>query len=102
MLAKKGLVLQIFQMSKGKIDDLLRVYHDLEKTLRHLKINAERNITIESALGQINIRKLIHQLSRSRRRIERKIGNTLLLEKQHLKQRIRTIANNLSHKHTEL
>lgn len=88
-------------MSKGKIDDLIRVYHDLEKTLKHLKENAERNLAIESSLRQINVRKLILQLSRSKRRIERKIGNTLLLEKQHLKRRLKALATNLGQKPSE-
>jgi hypothetical protein len=41
------------------------------------------------------VRKLIAQLSRSKRRIERKIGNTLLLEKQHLKRKIKTFTSTL-------
>jgi hypothetical protein len=78
----------------SKINELIRVYQDLEKTLRGLKDTAGKSA--ESSLRQINVRKLIVQLSRSKRRLERKIGNTLLLEKQHLKKRIRNIASNLS------
>lgn len=88
-------------MKNRKINELVRVYHDLEKTLKLLRKNAERNLALESSLRHINVRKLIAQLSRSKRRIERKIGNTLLLEKQHLKRRIRELTDSLSHRRTE-
>ncbi len=79
----------------GKIDDLLRVYHDLEKTLRSLKANYDQNA---GNLNYINMKKLIAQLSRTKRKLERKIGNTVLLEKQNFKKKIKAIASNLSHK----
>ncbi len=82
-------------MKNRKINELLRVYHDLEKTLKQLSASAEKNLHIESSLRQINVRKLINQLSRSKRRLERKIGNTLLLEKQHLKRRLKALTSNL-------
>lgn len=77
-----------------EINELIRVYQDLERTLRGLKASLERNA--ESSLKQINVRALIVQLSRSKRRLERKIGNTLLLEKQHLKKKLRQITSNLN------
>jgi hypothetical protein len=85
-------------MKNGKINELVRVYHDLEKTLKQLRQTAEKNLALESSLRHINVRKLITQLSRSKRRIERKIGNTLLLEKQHLKRRLQELTSNLSHR----
>ena len=86
-------------LKRRRLHELLRVYQDLEKTLKHLKQSAER--TTETSLAPINVRKLIVQLSRSKRRLERKIGNTILLEKQHLKKRIRTIASNLGSRESE-
>ena len=87
-------------VKKGsKLDELVRVYHDLERTLLDLRHTVEKNA--ESSLKNINVRKLMVQLSRSKRRLERKIGNTLLLEKQHLKKRLRAFASNLSHRENE-
>jgi len=83
---------------KIKLDELVKVYHDLEKTLRGLKAMAER---AECHLGTINVRKLITQLSLSKRRIERKIGNTLLLDKRHLKRRFTDLASNLAPRESE-
>jgi hypothetical protein len=83
-------------MRNRKIDELLRVYHDVERTLKQLKKNAERNLAFDSSPHHINVRKLIAQLSRTKRRIERKIGNTLLLEKQHLKRRLKELTAGLS------
>ena len=96
-LANPGLVLQIPPMSNRKIHDLVQVYRDLESTLKHLKRNAERSLAMDSS-PQINVRKLISRLSRSKKKLERKIGNTLLLEKQHFKRRLRAIASNLGQK----
>ena len=76
------------------INELIRVYQDLERTLRGLKASLEKNT--ENSLKQINVRALIVSLSRSKRRLERKIGNTLLLEKQHLKKKLRQITANLN------
>ena len=81
---------------KEKVTDLMRVYTDLEKTIRGLKATAKRDA--ECALLHIDMKKLIRQLSRSKKRLERKIGNTLLLEKQHLKRRLGSIAATLTHK----
>ena len=86
-------------MPKATLHELIRVYQDLEKTLRALKASAGRNL--EGSLKEINVRKLIAQLSRSKRKLERKIGNTLLLEKQHLKRRLKEIASNIAHRPTE-
>lgn len=75
-----------------RIAELVRVYHDLEKTLTGLKRSYNKIQSCES-VGAINLMKLIEQLSRSKRRLERKIGNTILLEKQQLKRRIRAITH---------
>ncbi len=61
-----------------KLHELIRVYQDLERTLRALKENAERSVAAES----INMRKLIERLSKSKRRLERKIGSTLISKKR--------------------
>jgi len=82
------------QLLKGKkLTELVRVYQDLERTLHSLRRSVEKNA--ESSLRNINVRKLMIQLARSKRRIERKIANTILLEKQHLKKRFRAITTNL-------
>jgi len=90
---KKIYVTSPSMLKRRRLHELLRVYQDLERTLKHLKESAGR--TTETSFNSINVRKLIVQLSRSKKRLERKIGNTLLLEKQHLKKRIRNIASNL-------
>jgi ribosomal protein S21 len=77
-------------LKRPAISELVKAYEDLEKTLRVLKKNCEKNLVdADSTLRQINVRKLIDQLSRSKKKLERKIGNTILLEKQSLKKRIR-------------
>lgn len=70
-----------------KLEELVRVYEDLENTLKILR---RKGLTERSPLHQINVRKLVAQLSRSKRRLERKISNTILLEKQVLKRRLRS------------
>lgn len=78
-------------LKRPGISELVKAYEDLEKTLRVLKANCERNFVGESSLRHINVRKLITQLSRSKKKLERKIGNTILLEKQSLKKRVRAL-----------
>jgi len=70
------------------LSELVKVYEDLEKTLRHLK----KNYGQDAVSAPIDIRKLILQLSRSKKKLERKIGNTLLLEKEHLERRLKSLA----------
>ena len=67
-----------------KLDELVRVYEDLENTLKILR---KKHLYDRSTLAQINVKKLIVQLSRSKRSLERKISNTILMEKQLLKRR---------------
>lgn len=62
-----------------RLSELVSVYEDLERTLRRLKTNALQNSG--NSLMQINVRKLIEQLSKSKRKIERKISSTLLNER---------------------
>ena len=71
-----------------KLEELVRVYEDLENTLRVLR---RKKLGSGSPLGQINVRKLIVQLSRSKRTLERKISNTILLEKQLFKRRLQSL-----------
>jgi hypothetical protein len=73
--------------------ELVRVYEDLEKTLSELKRTCERAMGAETSLSYINVKKLIGQLMRTKRKLERKIGNTILLERQQLKRRIRSISS---------
>ncbi|MBI4405514.1 MAG: hypothetical protein HY537_15230 [Deltaproteobacteria bacterium] len=91
-------LLQASLPRKPHISRLLRVYQDLERTLKSLKANHNSHRTLSFSAKGINIRKLITQLSRSKRRLERKIGNTILLEKQQLKRKIRVFASNLARK----
>lgn len=77
--------------SDKKFSELLRAYEDLESMLSKLKASVPREVLNIP----IDVRKLIDQLSRSKKRLERKIGNTLLLEKEHLTSRIRLIASHL-------
>jgi hypothetical protein len=82
-------------LKSKKIEELIRVYQDLEKTLKSLKASYEQN---SAHSNYINVKKLIDQLSRSKKKLERKIGNTVLLEKQHFKKRLKAIASNLASK----
>lgn len=67
----------------GKLSELIRVYQDLERTLRALTSNAERSLVAES----INMRKLVERLSKSKRVLERKITEALAAEKEHIRKR---------------
>jgi len=67
----------------GKLSELIRVYQDLERTLKGLKDGAERSVAAES----INLHKLIDRLSKSKRVLERKIGEALAAEKAHIRKR---------------
>jgi hypothetical protein len=70
-----------------KLLELVRVYKDLERTLRELKsVSGAR--TDRSVLKHIDVGALIHRLSQSKRRLERKIGNTLILETDQMKRRL--------------
>lgn len=80
----------------GKLLELVRVYEDLEKTIRFLRKKQANGAHLSASLESIDVKKLLAQLARSKKKIERKISNTILLEKQHLKRRIRAIAANLS------
>ena len=77
---------------REKLDELVKVYEDLEKTLRGLKRTVK--LSGSNPMMQINLRKLISQLSKSKRQIERKIGNTLMHERAHLLQRIGRFKDN--------
>lgn len=72
---------------KRNLLELVRVYQDLERTLRELKSVAESHARA-TPLKHIDIRQLIDRLSQSKRRLERKIGNTLALETDQMKRRI--------------
>jgi hypothetical protein len=84
------------QDAKARLGELIRIYQDLEKTLRGLKRRYEKYEKHDARFAHLDLRKLISQLSRSKKRLERKIGNTLLLEKQHLKRRLKVITDSFS------
>ena len=70
--------------NRQTIQELVRLYQDLEHTLKGLKAAAGK----EASVKQINVRRLISRLSTSKKRLERKIGNTLLLEKHEIKVKL--------------
>ncbi len=72
---------------KHKLLELVRVYQDLERTLRELKSVAGNRARV-SPLKHIDMRHLIDRLSQSKTRLERKIGNTLALETDQMRRRI--------------
>ncbi len=79
-------------MGDPKLSDLFKVYHDLERTLTQLRKNAERHLHRDIP---IDVKKLIRQLSRSKQKLERKIGNTILLEKQQFGRKFRQVVISL-------
>lgn len=84
---------KIFQ--HAQVLKLIQVYQDLERTLRKLKKREAESKKGAGPIQPINMYKLISQLSRSKKKLERKIGNTLLLEKQQLKRKIKNMTQDL-------
>jgi hypothetical protein len=70
-----------------KLLELVRVYQDLERTLRELK-SVAGNRAVATPLKHIDVSSLIDRLSQSKRRLKRKIGNTLVLETDQMKRKI--------------
>ena len=64
---------------KRNLFELVRVYQDLERTLRELKSFAGTQVRA-TPLKYIDLRHLIDRLSQSKLRLERKIGSTLALQ----------------------
>ncbi|MCB9255227.1 MAG: hypothetical protein H6617_11140 [Bdellovibrionaceae bacterium] len=79
-------------IKKATIEQLLRVYEDVEALLRTLKQKESQMLGAHS----IDVKKLIDQLARSKKRLERKIGNTLLLEKHNIKRKLKGLASDFS------
>ncbi len=79
-----------------RLSELVTVYQDLERTLKGVKKNSY--LESGSSLMQINIQKLITQLSKSKRNIERKISSTLVFEKTQLIQHLDKWAPRLGRK----
>ncbi len=75
----------------GRLSDLMRVYEDLEDTLKGLRQMARKSSSMP--LTQINLQKLITQMSKNKKRLERKIATTFLLETTYLKKRFGGIAS---------
>lgn len=78
-------------LSKARLEQLWRAYEDLERVMAALK--KRRALLGEVSLRSIDVTKLLDQLARSKRRLERKIGNTLLLEKEHLQKKLHHLAS---------
>lgn len=76
---------EIVQPAK-RLSDLVSVYEDLEKTLKGLRTSSL--LQGKNSLQEINIKKLITQLSKSKRKIERKISATLVNEKAQMRSQI--------------
>lgn len=83
-------------LTKDPVAELIRVYQDLERTLRDLKKTYDESAV--TSIQYINVKKLIEQLSRSKKKLERKINNTLLLEKQQLKRRFKALTSTLANR----
>lgn len=83
-------------LENKKIAPLIELYKDLELTLKELRRTEEG----AKKAYQINVQKLIEQLTLSKKRLERKIINTLLLEKQHLKRKLLKFSEDI-HKRLE-
>lgn len=75
-----------YPIAAKSVNELLRVYEDLEKLIQSLT-----KPSVKEDEQPINVKKLIEQLSDSKLRLERKIGNTLLLEKDQLRYRLRSL-----------
>ncbi len=74
--------LKMIQPGK-RLGELVSVYEDLERTLKRIKTTSL--LHGGNSLMQINIQKLISQLSKSKRKIERKISHTLLNERTQIR-----------------
>jgi hypothetical protein len=83
---------------KQYVKNLISTYKDLEITLIELKKIYKEKISNDKNLQNINLKKLILQLSASKKRLERKIYNTLLLEKQHFKEKLLHITDQIHKK----
>jgi len=77
-----------------KLIELVSVYEDLERTLKKLK--TKPLLHGDNSLMQINIHKLITQLSKSKRNIEKKISHTVLTERVQIQQQITKWAPKIS------
>jgi len=80
-------------LKSPRVLELVAAYRDLERTLREL-----RRSRPDGQLAWIDMPKLIERLSHSKRRLERKISNTLLLETQQIKTKLRRLAQGISHR----
>ncbi|MBM4304185.1 MAG: hypothetical protein FJ112_07645 [Deltaproteobacteria bacterium] len=88
-----GIKIKVAQPAK-KLNELVTVYEDLENTIKRLRTSAI--LCGSKSLKQINVHKLIAQLSKSKRKIERKISSTLVHEKAQLSYRLGNWAPKLS------
>ena len=75
-----------------RLTEWVRTYLDLDKTMGALFHQSEK---LEPML-RINVTRLIQQLSASKRKLERRISNRLLLEKHHLGMKIKGLTGQLS------
>jgi len=77
-----------------RLGELISVYEDLEKTLKNLRSTALSHG--QNSAMQINLHKLVSQLSKSKRKIERKISHTLLHERDQIRHQLEKWAPRLS------
>lgn len=87
---KKWVSVPRIMKCKKKVE-LIRAYRDLEKTLAKLNNKSRRLKYMDPMLHQINLKKLVIQLTLSKRRLEAKLSNSILLEKQKLKRKISAV-----------
>lgn len=77
---------------KNRLDNLVRVYQDLDVTLRGLTVTRVGVAWVDRNIHQINVLKLVGQLSKSKRKLERKIKKGLKSERAQLRQRLKAFA----------
>ncbi|MBI1861965.1 MAG: hypothetical protein HYR96_13705 [Deltaproteobacteria bacterium] len=73
----------------NRLDSLWQVYQDLESTLKELTTGHTGLSFVDRRLKQINVSKLVKQLSESKHHVERKILKGLAEEKAILRKRLR-------------
>ncbi len=76
-------------LAESTVLKLTKAYHDLETMVQSLRAQLKRPDLIPPVLQQFNLEKLLHQLIQSKQQLERRIKNTLLLEKEALTQKLR-------------
>lgn len=79
---------QVEKFAHSKVTELVKVYRDVERLLSKLKKSIENS---PSEDPPIDLYKLMERLNQSKKKLERKIGNTILLEKQQIRKRFKKV-----------